>query len=135
MSQKKLKTVDLIAKIIELRKETKIDPFNFGMHKYFTWEQSLQAQLQENAEYLYPKIIEIITEVLEENMGKEDLRKIAEFQIELTEKYSDRLETMEQDIHKKVEDYVELYNKAIQRLMEEEQQAESKGSEEWTKNN
>jgi len=135
MSPKKLKTEDLIAKIVELRKETKIDPFNFGMHKYFTWEQSLQAQLQENAEYLYPKIIEIITEVLEENMGKEDLRKIAELQIEHTEKYSDRLETMEQDIHKKVEDYVELYNKAIQRLMEEEQQAESKESEEWTKNN
>lgn len=135
MSPKKLKTEDLIAKIVELRKETKIDPFNFGMHKYFTWEQSLQAQLQENAEYLYPKIIEIITEVLEENMGKEDLRKIAELQIEHTEKYSDRLETMEQDIHKKVEDYVELYNKAIQRLMEEEQQAESKETEEWTKNN
>lgn len=135
MSPKKLKTEDLIAKIVELRKETKIDPFNFGMHKYFTWEQSLQDQLQENAEYLYPKIIEIITEVLEENMGKEDLRKIAELQIEHTEKYSDRLETMEQDIHKKVEDYVELYNKAIQRLMEEEQQAESKESEEWTKNN
>ena len=135
MSPKKLKTEDLIAKIVELRKETKIDPFNFGMHKYFTWEQSLQAQLQENAEDLYPKIIEIITEVLEENMGKEDLRKIAELQIELTEKYSDRLETMEQDIHKKVEDYVELYNKAIQRLMEEEQQAESKETEEWTKNN
>jgi len=135
MSPKKLKTEDLIAKIVELRKETKIDPFNFGMHKYFTWEQSLQAQLQENAEDLYPKIIEIITEVLEENMGKEDLRKIAELQIELTEKYSDRLETMEQDIHKKVEDYVEIYNKAIQRLMEEEQQAESKETEEWTKNN
>ncbi len=135
MSPKKLKTEDLIAKIVELRKETKIDPFNFGMHKYFTWEQSLQAQLQENAEDLHPKIIEIITEVLEENMGKEDLRKIAELQIELTEKYSDRLETMEQDIHKKVEDYVELYNKAIQRLMEEEQQAESKETEEWTKNN
>ncbi len=135
MSQKKIETKDLIAKIVELRKETKIDPFNFGMHKYFTWEQSLQAQLQENAEDLYPKIIEIITEVLKENMGKEDLRKIAELQIELTEKYSDRLETMEQDIHKKVEDYVELYNKAIQRLMEEEQQAESKDIEEWTKNN
>ena len=87
------------------------------------------------SEDLHPKIIEIITEVLEENMGKEDLRKIAELQIELTEKYSDRLETMEQDIHKKVEDYVELYNKAIQRLMEEEQQAESKETEEWTKNN
>lgn len=135
MSPKKLKTKDLIAKIIELRKETKIDPFNFGMHKYFTWEQSLQTQLQENAEYLYPKIIEIITDVLEENIGKEDLRKIAELQIELTEKYSDRLETMEKDIHKKVEDYIEIYNKAIQRLMEEEQQAESKETEEWTKNN
>jgi len=80
MSPKKLKTEDLIAKIVELRKETKIDPFNFSMHKYFTWEQSLQAQLQENAEDLHPKIIEIITEVLKENMGKEDLRKIAELQ-------------------------------------------------------
>ena len=135
MSEKKLTTEELIAKIVELRKETKIDPFNFGMHKYFTWEQSLQAQLQENAEYLYPKIIEIITEVLEENIGQEDLSKIAELQIELTEKYSDRLETMEKDIHKKVEDYIELYNKAVQRLMEEEQQTETNEAEEWTKNN
>ena len=135
MSEKKLSTEELIAKIVELRKETKIDPFNFGMHKYFTWEQSLQAQLQENAEYLYPKIIEIITGVLEENMGEEDLRKIAEFQIELTEKYADKLETMEQDIHKKVEDYIEIYNKAIQRLMEEEQKEGSNETEEWTKNN
>ncbi len=134
MSVKKQKTEELIARIVELRKETKIDPFNFGMHKYFTWEQSLQAQLQENAEYLYPKIIEIITNVLEENMGKEDLKKIAELQIELTEKYADRLETMEKDIHKRVEDYIEIYNKAIQRLMEEEQQSESK-EEEWAKNN
>ena len=135
MSEKKNKTEELIAKIVELRKETKIDPFNFGMHKYFTWEQSLQAQLQENAEYLYPKIIEIITEVLEENIGQEDLSHIAELQIELTEKYSDRLETMEKDIHKKVEDYIELYNKAVQRLMEEEQQTETNEAEEWTKNN
>ena len=135
MSEKKLTTEQLITKIIELRKDTKIDPFNFGMHKYFTWEQSLEAQLKENAEYLYPKIVEIITEVLEENMGKDDLRKIAEFQIELTEKYADKLETMEKDIHKKVEDYIELYNKAIQRLMEEEQQAENNETEEWTKNN
>ena len=94
MSEKKQKTEELITRIIELRKDTKIDPFNFGMHKYFTWEQSLQAQLQENAEYLYPKIIEIITNVLEENMGQEDLKKIAEFQIELTEKYADKLETI-----------------------------------------
>jgi len=135
MSEKKLSTEELITRIVELRKETKIDPFNFGMHKYFTWEQSLEAQLQENAVYLYPKIIEIITEVLEDNMGKEDLRKIAELEIELTEKYAAKLETMEKDIHKKVENYVELYNKAIQRLMEEEQQAESKETEEWTKNN
>ena len=135
MSEKKLSTEELITRIIELRKDTKIDPFNFGMHKYFTWEQSLEAQLKENAEYLYPKIVEIITEVLEENMGKEDLRKIAEFQIELTEKYADKLEIMEKDIQKKVEDYIELYNKAIQRLMEEEQQAENTDTEEWTKNN
>lgn len=135
MSEKKLSTEELITRIIKLRKETKIDPFNFGMHKYFTWEQSLEAQLKENAEYLYPKIVEIITGVLEENMGEEDLRKIAEFQIELTEKYADRLETMENDIHKRVEEYIELYNKAIERLMKEEQQSENNESEEWAKNN
>jgi len=129
MSPKKLKTEELITRIIELRKEMKIDPFNFSMHKYFTWEQSLEAQLQENAEYLYPKIVEIITNVLEENMDKEDVRKIAQLQIDLTEKYSDRLELMEKVIHKRVDEYIELYNKAIQRLMEEEQQSESNETE------
>ena len=129
MSQKKLKTEELITRIIELRKEMKIDPFNFSMNKYFTWEQSLEAQLQENAEYLFPKIVEIITNVLEENMDKEDLKKIAQLQIDLTEKYSDRLELMDKDIHKRVDEYIELYNKAIQRLMEEEQQSESNETE------
>lgn len=129
MSPKKLKTEKLITRIIELRKEMKIDPFNFSMHKYFTWEQSLEAQLQENAEYLYPKIVEIITNVLEENMDKEDVQKIAQLQIDLTEKYSDRLELMEKVIHKRVDEYIELYNKAIQRLMEEEQQSESNETE------
>ena len=129
MSPKKIKTEELITRIIELRKEMKIDPFNFSMHKYFTWEQSLEAQLQENAEYLYPKIVEIITNVLEENMDKEDVRKIAQLQIDLTEKYSDRLELMEKVIHKRVDEYIELYNKAIQRLMEEEQQSESNETE------
>ena len=129
MSPKKLKTEELITRIIELRKEMKIDPFNFSMNKYFTWEQSLEAQLQENAEYLFPKIVEIITNVLEENMDKEDVQKIAQLQIDLTEKYSDRLELMEKDIHKRVDEYIELYNKAIQRLMEEEQQSESNETE------
>jgi len=129
MSPKKLKTEELITRIIELRKEMKIDPFNFSMNKYFTLEQSLEAQLQENAEYLFPKIVEIITNVLEENMDKEDVKKIAQLQIDLTEKYSDRLELMDKDIHKRVDEYIELYNKAIQRLMEEEQQSESNETE------
>jgi len=129
MSPKKLKTEELITRIIELKKEMKIDPFNFSMNKYFTLEQSLEAQLQENAEYLFPKIVEIITNVLEENMDKEDVKKIAQLQIDLTEKYSDRLELMDKDIHKRVDEYIELYNKAIQRLMEEEQQSESNETE------
>ena len=128
------KTAELISKIIELRKETKIDPFNFAMHKYFTWESSIEAQLQENAQYLYPKIIEIITEVLEENMSKEELTKLAELQIELTNKYGDKLESMEKTIHKRVEDYIELYNEAVNRIMTEEDENEENETE-WTKNN
>ena len=129
MSDKKVKTEELIAKIIQLRKEMKIDPFNFSMHKYFTWEQSLEAQLQDNAEYIFPKIIEIITNVLEENMDKEDVENIAKLQIELTEKYSDRLEIMEKEIHQRIDEYIDLYNEAVKRLMEEEQQAESSETE------
>ena len=127
------KTSELISKIVELRKEMKIDPFNFAMHKYFTWESSLEAQLQENAQYLYPKIIEIITEVLEESMSEDEVKKLAEFQIELTNKYADKLELMEKTINSRVEEYIELYNKAIQRIMEEEQEEEAET--EWTKNN
>ena len=127
------KTKDLIAKIIELRKEMKIDPFNFAMHKYFTWESSLEAQLQDNAQYLYPKIIEIITEVLEANMSEKEVKKLAELQIELTSKYSDKLELMENTINTRVEEYIELYNEAIKRIMEEEQVEETET--EWTKNN
>ena len=131
MSDKKIKTEELIAKIIELRKEMKIDPFNFSMHKYFTWEQSLEAQLKDNAEYIYPKIIEIITEVLEENMDKKDVENIARLQIELTEKYSDRLEMMEKVIHQRIDEYIDLYNEAVKRLMEEEQQTEGGGESGW----
>ena len=127
------KTSELISKIVELRKEMKIDPFNFAMHKYFTWESSLEAQLQENAQYLYPKIIEIITEVLEESMSEDEVKKLAEFQIELTNKYADKLELMEKTINSRVEEYIELYNEAIKRIMEEEQEEEAET--EWTKNN
>ena len=126
------KTKDLIAKIIELRKEMKIDPFNFAMHKYFTWESSLEAQLQDNAQYLYPKIIEIITEVLEANMSEKEVKKLAELQIELTSKYSDKLELMENTINTRVEEYIELYNEAIKRIMEEEQVEETETVEEST---
>ena len=128
------KTADLIAKIIELRKEMKIDPFNFAMHKYFTWESSLEAQLQENARYLYPKIIEIITEVLEENMSGEEVQKLAEFQIELTNKYAGRLEPMETAIQKRVAEYIELYNEAVNRIMTGEDDSEESEAE-WSKNN
>ena len=124
------KTAELITKIIELRKEMKIDPFNFAMHKYFTWESSLEAQLQENAQYLYPKIIEIITEVLEENMSEDEIKELAELQIELTKKYADKLELMETTIHKRVEDYIELYNEAINRIMTEEEENEETEPEE-----
>ena len=124
------KTAELITKIIELRKEMKIDPFNFAMHKYFTWESSLEAQLQENAQYLYPKIIEIITEVLEENMSEDEIKQLAELQIELTKKYADKLELMETAIHKRVEDYIELYNEAINRIMTEDIENEEGETEE-----
>lgn len=128
------KTAELITKIIELRKEMKIDPFNFAMHKYFTWESSLEAQLKDNAAYLYPKIIEIITEVLEENMSEEEVKKLADLQIELTNKYADRLELMEKIIHQRVEDYIDLYNEAINRILFEESESEENETE-WTKKN
>ena len=128
------KTADLIKKIIDMRKEMKIDPFNFAMHKYFTWESSLEAQLQENAQYLYPKIIEIITEVLEESMSPEEASRLAELQIELTKKYADRLESMEKTINSRIEEYIELYNEAVKRIMDEEQENENEETE-WTKNN
>lgn len=128
------KTAELITKIIELRKEMKIDPFNFVMHKYFTWESSLEAQLKDDAPYLYPKIIEIITEVLEENMSEEEIKKIADFQIELTNKYADKLELMEKTIHKRVEDYIELYNEAINRILTDEDK-NVENETEWTKKN
>jgi len=128
------KTANLIKKIIELRKSMKIDPFNFAMHKYFTWESSLEAQMQDNAPYLYPKIVEIITEVLEQNTSKEEIRQLAEFQIKLTDKYADKLETMEKTIHDRIEEYIILYNEAIERIISEENKTE-KSKSEWNKNN
>ncbi len=122
-------TADIIKKIIELRKNMKIDPFNFAMHKYFTWESSLEAQMQDNAQYLYPKIIEIITEVLEQNTSKEEIRQLAELQIKLTDKYADKLETMEKTIHNRIDEYIELYNEAINRIMSEEDKTEKNKSE------
>jgi len=128
------KTAELIEKIVELRKEMKIDPFNFAMHKYFTWESSLEAQLQENAKDLYPKIVEIITEVLEESMSQDEVKQLAELQIELTNKYADKLESMEKTINSRVEEYIELYNEAVKRIMVEEQENEDSEAE-WSKNN
>jgi len=104
------------------------------MHKYFTWESSLEAQMQDNAQYLYPKIIEIITEVLEQNTSKEEIRQLDEFQIKLTDKYADKLETMEKTIHDRIEEYIKLYNEAIERIISEENKTE-KSKSEWSKNN
>lgn len=128
------KTTDLIKKIIELRSEMKIDPFNFAMHKYFTWESSLQARMQENAPDLYPKIIEIITQVLEKNTSEDEVRELAELQIKLTDKYADKLESMEKEIHSCIEEYLRLYSEAVQRIVSEESKPEESETE-WTKNN
>ncbi len=128
------KTTDLIKKIIELRSEMKIDPFNFAMHKYFTWESSLKARMQDDAPDLYPKIIEIITQVLEKNTSEKEIRELAELQIKLTDKYADRLESMEKEIHDRIEEYLRLYNEAVQRIVSEESRPEESETE-WTKNN
>ena len=64
-------------------------------------------------------------------MDKKDVENIARLQIELTEKYSDRLEMMEKVIHQRIDEYIDLYNEAVKRLMEEEQQTEGGGESGW----
>lgn len=109
-----------IEQLLELRKENSIDPFNFSLLKYASWETSLQSRLQEHTQYVTPKIIEIIVEVLKKNVDEEDLEKIASLQVELTDKYSGKLLDMDKEINSRVEEYLELYNEAIERIMEDE---------------
>ena len=115
------KNEEFMKKLLELRKENKIDPFNFCLLKFASWEASISARLQEHTEFVTPKIVELITLVLEEYVDKEDIDKIAKLQIELTEKYSDQLLEMDSKINKLVEEYLELYNEALARIMENEE--------------
>lgn len=116
------KTEEYISKLVELRSENKIDPFNFSLIKFTSWEVSLNARIKEHAENIFPKIKEIISSVLDENVDKEDSKKIAELQLELIEKYSDKLVEMDNQINKRIEDYIELYNEALRRIMESDEE-------------
>ncbi|MGH7884512.1 MAG: hypothetical protein ACRENO_02310 [Thermodesulfobacteriota bacterium] len=109
-----------IKELLELRKENNIDPFNFSLLKYASWESSLRARLKEHADYVTPKIVEIISEVLESNIEKDDLEQIALIQLELTKKYAGKLLEMDHEINNRVEQYLELYNEALERIIEEE---------------
>lgn len=109
-----------IKELLELRKENNIDPFNFSLLKYASWESSLRARLQEQTDYVTPKIVEIISEVLSDNVDEEDLEKIASLQLELTKKYAGKLLEMDHVINTKVEEYLELYNEALERIIEDE---------------
>lgn len=109
-----------IEQLLELRKDNNIDPFNFSLLKYASWETSLRARLQEHTEYVAPKIVEIISDVLKDNVDEEDLEKIASLQLELTKKYSGKLLEMDHEINSRVEEYLELYNEALERIIEDE---------------
>lgn len=80
----------------------------------------MRARIQENADDLIPKIIEIISNVLDENVDIEDSEKIASLQLELTKKYSDRLRHMDEEINSRIEEYIRLYEEAIKRIVESE---------------
>lgn len=127
-------TTSLIKKIIELRKKRKLDPFNLAINKYLTCESSLESQFQnDDSKYLYDKVIEIIAEILQENMSEEEITEFADLQINLTNKYADKLQLMEKTIHERVEAYIDLYNEALKRIISGEEGEES--SPEWKKNN
>lgn len=124
------KTEEYIKEILKLRSDNIIDPFNFGLLKYTSWEVSLQAKLQENAEDVTPKVVEIISSVINDYMDKEDLKEIAELQTRLTKKYSDVLTQMDSEINHRVEEYIDRYNEAVRRIMESQQEQQESGEEE-----
>lgn len=108
-----------IKELLELRNQNKIDPFNFSLLKYASWESSLRARMQEQTDYVTPKIVEIICQVLKENIDEDDLKKIASLQLELTKKYEDKLLEMDHEINTKVEEYLGFYNEALERIIED----------------
>lgn len=108
-----------IKELLELRNQNKIDPFNFSLLKYASWESSLRARMQEQTDYVTPKIVEIICEILKENVDEDDLKKIASLQLELTKKYEDKLLEMDHEINTKVEEYLGFYNEALERIIED----------------
>ncbi|NIP29503.1 MAG: hypothetical protein GTO02_03935 [Candidatus Dadabacteria bacterium] len=123
------KTNKYIKQLLEYRKDNKIDPFNYCLLKYASWEASLQARLQEHTDYVTPRIIELISGILEEYVDKEDVKKMAELQLELTNKYSDKLLEMDKKINNAVEEYLELYNEALTRIMENDENSESEDND------
>lgn len=126
------KTEDYIKEILKLRNDNIIDPFNFGLLKYTSWEVSLQAKLQENAGDVTPKVVEIVSSVIDEYMDDQDVKEIAELQTRLTKKYSEVLTRMDSEINSRVEEYIDRYNEAIRRIMESQQHDE--GGEEENNN-
>ncbi len=108
-----------IKELLELRKENNIDPFNFSLLKYASWESSLRARLQEQADYVTPKIVEIISEVLKDNVDEKDLEKISSLQLDLTKKYAGKLLEMDHEINTRVEEYLDHYNQALARIIED----------------
>lgn len=124
------KTEDYINEILKLRSDNRIDPFNFGLLKYTSWEVSLQARLKEDAQYLTPRVVEIVSSVLNDYMDEEDITEIAELQMKLTKKYSDNLEQMDSEINSRVEAHVERYNEAVRRVMENEKNEQQGDDEE-----
>lgn len=116
---------DYISELIELREENVIDPFNFSLLKFASWETSLRARIEDHTDNIVPKMIEIIAAVIDENVDKEDSEKIAKLQVELTKKYGDKLLNMDKEINERIENYIELYQKALQRIMEDEAKDEN----------
>ena len=113
---KKIK--DYLTVLLDYRKDNKIDPFNFSLLKFASWEASINARLKENSDDVTPRIIELIADILEKHVDQQDIQKIAELQTELTVKYSDKLLEMDKEINEIVEEYLDLYNEALARIME-----------------
>ena len=119
-------TEKYLKQLIEMRKNNKIDPFNFCLLKFASWEASLKARIQEHSDLVMPKVMELISSILEEYVDKNDISRIAKLQVELTNKYSEELLEMDNKINKSVEEYLELYNEALTRIAESDEKVEGK---------